>query len=117
MHFRTSSIAQSPIDFLKAMGMSHTHNSVPILQPFGEVTLGPVGLLVIPLLVAASAFGAANGSYYNSSRLMYVAAREGHAPKFLAGLHVTTNAPVAAVLLQVSLEVGTNCNGVQLSVL
>jgi len=34
---------------------------------------------------------------------MFVAARECHAPKFLAGLHITTNAPVAAVLLQVGL--------------
>ena len=65
------------------------------------MTIGSIGLVIIPLLVSASAFGAANGSFYNSSRVIFVAAREGHAPKFLSGLHATTKTPIAAVLLQV----------------
>ena len=38
------------------------------LQPFGEATLGKAGLIVIPILVAFSTFGAANGGTYTSSR-------------------------------------------------
>ena len=72
------------------------------LQPFGKETLGTAGLVIIPIMVSASAFGAANSSLFISSRILYVTAREGQAPKFLSGLHSTAKTPVPAILVMVS---------------
>ena len=37
-------------------------------QPFGQVVLGKAGLIVIPLLVALTTLGAANGSIFGGTR-------------------------------------------------
>ena len=73
-----------------------------LLQTFGKEAIGTAGLVIIPLLVSASAFGAANASVFSASRVVFEAARDGHAPKFLSGLHATAKTPVPAIILQVS---------------
>ena len=73
-----------------------------ILQPFGKETLGTAGLVIIPLIVSASAFGAANSTLLIGSRILFVTAREGQAPKFLSGLHSSAKTPVPAILVTVS---------------
>lgn len=55
--------------------------------------------IIIPISVAFSTFGAANGSCFTSSRLSYTAAREGHLPEVLAHLHVTKKTPIISLLL------------------
>ena len=72
------------------------------LQPFGKEAIGIYGIVIISVLVSVSAFGAANVNIFASSRVIFSAAREGHAPKFLSGVHTTAKTPVAAILLQVS---------------
>ena len=71
------------------------------MQPFGNMTIGTAGLVIIPLLVSLSTFGAANGSVFSGSRVTFVAAREGHLPEFLSGTHAKSKTPIPAILLQV----------------
>ncbi|XP_031565823.1 b(0,+)-type amino acid transporter 1-like isoform X4 [Actinia tenebrosa] len=52
----------------------------------------------MPIFVACSTFGAANGSAFSGGRLVYVAAREGHLPEFLAMVHTKRHTPLPAML-------------------
>ena len=72
------------------------------LQPFGAATLGKAGLIVIPILVSFSTFGAANGSIYITSRLIFSAARDNLLPDFLRGLYIKRRTPVPALILLVT---------------
>ncbi|CAK7243644.1 MAG: hypothetical protein STHCBS139747_005170 [Sporothrix thermara] len=53
-------------------------NTVAVV--FGAKVFGPAGSLVFALIVSASCFGALNSSTFTSSRLVYVAGREGYLP-------------------------------------
>ncbi|KAB5545659.1 amino acid permease-domain-containing protein [Coniochaeta sp. 2T2.1] len=55
-------------------------NTVAVM--FGSKVFGPVGSLVLALIVSASCFGALNSSTFTSSRLVYVAGKEGYIPAF-----------------------------------
>ena len=59
---------------------------------------------VIPVFVACSTFGAANGAALASGRLLYAAARHGHLPKLLAMIHNTRGVPIPGLLLQVCIK-------------
>ena len=63
--------------------------------------MGKAGLFVIPMLVAFSTFGAANGSTYTSSRSVFGAAKDHLLPDFLSGLHTRYRTPVPAILFLV----------------
>ena len=49
---------------------------------FGAKVFGPVGSLILALIVSASCFGALNSSTFTSSRLVYAAGKEGFIPAF-----------------------------------
>jgi amino acid transporter len=53
-------------------------NTVAVL--FGAEIFGPLGALVLALIVSASCFGALNATTFTSSRLVYVAGKEGYLP-------------------------------------
>jgi len=53
---------------------------------------------VMPVFVACSTFGAANGSAFTGGRLVYVSAREGHMPKMLALIHRKRHTPLPAMV-------------------
>ena len=55
---------------------------------------------IIPVFVACSTFGAANGAALASGRLLYAAARHGHLPKLLAMIHNTRGVPIPGLILQ-----------------
>ena len=82
--------------YIFSQAFSHAH-----LQPFGESTLGKAGLVIIPILVSFSTFGAANGSIYITSRLIFGAARDHLLPEFLSSLHTKFRTPVPALILLV----------------
>lgn len=55
---------------------------------FGSKVFGPIGSLSLALIVCASCFGALNSSTFTSSRLIYVAGKEGYIPGFFGRLGV-----------------------------
>ena len=70
-----------------------------VALPFGKATLGTAGLVIIPLLVAFSTFGAANGNVFAGSRIMLSTARDGLLLDALSGLHRTFRTPVPGVIV------------------
>ena len=72
-----------------------------IFQTFGSRTLGMFYWLM-PLSVAVSTFGTANGTIFAAGRLCYVASREGHLMNGLSFVHKDKLTPAPALLLNVS---------------
>ena len=81
MHFvsRPFKYKKSAIAFMCATPHTKFHDIVIFLlkpmsgisfsiQPFGKAVLGNIGLVVIPLLVSLSTFGAANGGLFAGGR-------------------------------------------------
>ncbi|KAK3370185.1 amino acid permease-domain-containing protein [Podospora didyma] len=56
----------------------NSSNTVAVM--FGAQVFGPAGSLILALIVSASCFGALNSSTFTSSRLVYVAGKEGYIP-------------------------------------
>ncbi|KAJ6547599.1 L-methionine transporter [Mycena capillaripes] len=77
------------------IGLSNT-----VAMDFGRALFGPIGGTVFAFMVAISCFGALNGSFYTSSRLVYAAGREGYLPALFGRLHTTRKTPLNAALLQ-----------------
>jgi L-type amino acid transporter 8 len=57
---------------------------------------------IMPIFVACSTLGSANGVIFTSSRLFYVGAREGQMPEILTMVNPKTHTPIPAVALTVS---------------
>ena len=57
---------------------------------------------LMPLSVAVSTFGTANGTIFAAGRLCYVASREGHLMNVLSFVHKEKLTPAPALLLNVS---------------
>lgn len=49
---------------------------------FGSTVLGPVGGLILALVVSGSCFGALNATTFTAGRLVYAAGKEGYIPAF-----------------------------------
>ncbi|KAK0720004.1 amino acid permease-domain-containing protein [Lasiosphaeris hirsuta] len=60
----------------------NSSNTVAVM--FGAKVFGPAGALVLALIVSASCFGALNSATFTSSRLVYVAGKEGYIPDIFA---------------------------------
>ena len=59
------------------------NSSNTIAVQFGSVVFGPIGALVLALIVSASCFGALNATTFTSGRLVYAAGKEGFLPGIL----------------------------------
>ncbi|KAK3939559.1 putative amino acid transporter protein [Diplogelasinospora grovesii] len=66
----------------------NSSNTVAVM--FGAKVFGPIGSLVLALIVSASCFGALNSSTFTSSRLVYVAGKEGYIPAFFGRIGTGT---------------------------
>ncbi|KAL1959962.1 hypothetical protein VTO42DRAFT_630 [Malbranchea cinnamomea] len=55
---------------------------------FGGKVFGPIGALVIALVVTGSCFGALNATMFTSGRLIYAAGREGYLPSIFGKLGI-----------------------------
>jgi amino acid transporter len=64
--------------FVLPLESINASNTVAVM--FGSKVFGRVGALVFALIVSASSFGALNSGTFTSSRLVYVAGKEGYVP-------------------------------------
>lgn len=60
---------------------------------FGGKVFGPIGALVLSIIVSASCFGALNSSTFTSSRLVYAAGKEGYFPAVFGRIGVSSRDP------------------------
>lgn len=57
------------------------NSSNTVAVAFGNKVFGPIGSLILALIVSASCFGALNAATFTSGRLVYVAGKEGYLPE------------------------------------
>ncbi|KAH6652165.1 amino acid transporter-like protein [Truncatella angustata] len=60
---------------------------------FGGKVFGPIGALILSIIVSASCFGALNSQTFTSSRLVYVAGKEGYFPALFGRIGVRSTEP------------------------
>ncbi|EEH02613.1 L-methionine porter [Histoplasma capsulatum G186AR] len=65
---------------------------------FGGKVFGPIGALVLALVVSASCFGALNATAFTSGRLVYAAGREGYLPSIFGKIGIAGSAASATGL-------------------
>ncbi|EIN07323.1 L-methionine transporter [Punctularia strigosozonata HHB-11173 SS5] len=82
------------------VGQSNT-----VALDFGRALLGPLGGSIFAFTVAFSCFGALNGSFFTSARLIYAAGRERYLPAMFGKLHRTRQTPLNAMLLQAAMTI------------
>jgi len=61
-------------------------NTVAVM--FGNKVFGPIGSLLLALIVSASCFGALNATAFTSGRLVYAASKEGYLPEMFGKIGV-----------------------------
>ncbi|KAF9464735.1 amino acid permease-domain-containing protein [Collybia nuda] len=76
-----------------------------VAMDFGRALFGPIGGTVFAFMVAFSCFGALNGAFFTSSRLIYAAGRERFLPALFGRLHSTRKTPLNAALLQSAITI------------
>ncbi|XP_032087080.1 B(0,+)-type amino acid transporter 1 [Thamnophis elegans] len=85
------------VSYFTAMTATELLQSQAVAVTFGDRVLYPASWIV-PLFVALSALGAANGTCFTSGRLAYVAGREGHMLKVLSYISVKRLTPAPAII-------------------
>ncbi|XP_006816949.1 b(0,+)-type amino acid transporter 1-like [Saccoglossus kowalevskii] len=84
------------ISYFTVMSPDELLASSAVAVTLADRTLG-VMAWIMPVFVALSTFGAANGTLFTSGRLTFVAAREGHMVEVLSMVHVKRLTPFPAV--------------------
>ncbi|KAJ1330462.1 hypothetical protein BSLG_009380 [Batrachochytrium salamandrivorans] len=93
------------MSYFSVLPSSVIATSTTVGMDFGKQVFGHIGGIIIPLIVIASTFGAANATLYTGSRVAFIAAQTGHAPKFLSRINPHTRTPINALVLQSILSV------------
>lgn len=68
------------ISYIFVLPLETINKSNTVAVQFGSKVFGPIGGLILALIVSASCFGALNATTFTSGRLVYVAGREGYIP-------------------------------------
>lgn len=74
------------VAYLFVLPLATIKSSDTIAVQFGAQVFGPVGSLVLALVVSASCFGALNATTFTSGRLVYAAGKEGYLPAMFGQL-------------------------------
>lgn len=70
------------------------NGSNTVAVAFGQTVFGPIGSLVLALVVSGSCFGALNATTFTAGRLVYSAGREGYIPALFSTIGLSsTHAP------------------------
>ncbi|XP_057618469.1 B(0,+)-type amino acid transporter 1 [Chionomys nivalis] len=85
------------ISYFTVMTPTELLQSQAVAVTFGDRVLYPASW-VVPLFVAFSTIGAANGTCFTAGRLIYVAGREGHMLKVLSYVSVKRLTPAPALI-------------------
>ncbi|XP_073515852.1 B(0,+)-type amino acid transporter 1 [Phyllobates terribilis] len=85
------------VSYYTVMTPTELLQSPAVAVTFGDRVLYPAAW-IIPLFVAFSTIGSANGSCFTAGRLTYVAGREGHMLKFLSYISVKRLTPLPAIV-------------------
>ncbi|XP_077166264.1 B(0,+)-type amino acid transporter 1 [Paroedura picta] len=85
------------LSYFTVMTSTELLQSPAVAVTFGDRVLYPASW-VVPLFVAFSTIGSANGSCFTAGRLIYVAGREGHMLKVLSYISVKRLTPAPAII-------------------
>ena len=92
------------LSYLAIMSKETLLASNAVAATWGDQVLGGAAIL-IPIFVALSTFGAANGSCFTGGRLVYAAAREGHLPEVFSYIHVRKGTPFPSLILTTTIAI------------
>lgn len=76
--------------FVLPLSAINSSNTVAVM--FGNKVFGPIGSLILALIVSLSCFGALNATTFTSGRLVYVAGKEGYLPAMFGKIGVGSGA-------------------------
>lgn len=85
------------ISYFLVLPLSVTNSSNTIAVIFGHKVFGPIGSLIIALVVSASCFGALNATTFTSGRLVYTAGREGYVPTCFGKIGFGNYSPTSSI--------------------
>ncbi|XP_061449740.1 B(0,+)-type amino acid transporter 1 [Rhineura floridana] len=92
------------ISYFTVMTSTELLQSQAVAVTFGDRVLYPASWIV-PLFVAFSTIGAANGSCFTAGRLVYVAGREGHMLKVLSYISIKRFTPAPAIIFHAAIAI------------
>ena len=81
------------VAYIFVLSQATITSSNTIAVKFGSVVFGPVGSLVLAIIVAASCFSALNAATFTTGRLVYAAGKEGFLPSILGHIGMPGAAP------------------------
>lgn len=87
------------ISFLSALTVQQIGESPAVAVLFIQETLGKKVAYLMPIFVALSCYGAANGTVFACGRLSLAAGRGGHLPQIMSMIHKTRHTPIPAIIM------------------
>ncbi|KAL5466759.1 hypothetical protein EMCRGX_G030908 [Ephydatia muelleri] len=92
------------MSFFVVLSHQEITSAEAVALTWGSQALGTAGLVVMPIVIATSTFGAANMMMYTAVRQNFAAARAGHLPQVFSGIHKQHRTPIPAIILQTLLS-------------
>ncbi|XP_071477565.1 cystine/glutamate transporter-like [Diadema antillarum] len=100
----TSIYLLTNVSYLTVLSPVEIIHSNAVAVDFAE-QLFPVFAWIISIFVALSCVGTVNGSLFGSSRVLYVAGREGLMPKVMSMIHVRKKTPIPAAIFTLPIAI------------
>eukprot|EP00127_Corallochytrium_limacisporum_P001676 Clim_evm13s77 gene=Clim_evmTU13s77 len=91
------------LSYLSVLTVEQAATTNAIAMEWGLELMGPVGGSLIPIGVAISALGAANGSLFTSARIIFASSRAGQFPAWTGRVHPVRGTMINALAIQVSI--------------
>ncbi|KAI9746387.1 MAG: hypothetical protein M1818_000100 [Claussenomyces sp. TS43310] len=88
------------VAYIFVLPLASIESSNTIAVMFGMKVFGPLGSLILALIVSASCFGALNATTFTSGRLVYVAGKEGYLPAMFGKIGAGSGAEPSVSRLQ-----------------